>query len=556
MLKKTILIYVFLCVLSLSVVFGAPLSPEASGYNSQTYAENYNTMVAGSLGSQFNTSFLFSNGTHTLITVPEYTSSTQQDLTTLQTTYNTSPVNFSHHEIRSDAFSEFCYIIAMSNQSKYMDACYNSIVAMASGTYGLLPVWVNLRDGNKIIPAVGNNDTATDGTARLIIALYLASINPDFTEANRTKYKTYADLLAADSYQYEILQVADTTTSYGRINYVNMGGSVCKAAGLGCSTHNWVGYNADVIYSFHLAANFTGNATYDTVARNLTAVHLQIVLQNDTDGDGFGTAPFNYNYAGVGGTLIHTNGGGVNSYHYNPSNPQHDDSDAPRWHSTGLLLYAVNQTGNLDGVYLNLSEFMLKWHTSNTFTGTTSCLQYRYNGSCSTSIRTGYYENGYGALLHLARNQSTLDDKINETLSHFSFSTYTYDSSTGGNALTYRGVRPLKALGHSIGLADIPLNSNPVIASVSSSLDKSSADVCISAYEGYGSSSGLFVIGVIAVIFFVIIGVLGVSQTNQNSVIPTSENSSILITTIIGFIIALMSFLLIGIMSGSVALFC
>ena len=428
------------------------IGPDETGENSETYLQNYNALVDNALNDSFNTTISFSSGGLTYLTIPEFTTSTSCYISDLKASYNTSPVNWTHYELRSDLTSEAGLALAMSDNADAFHAWYNTLTEMDQCEYGVLPCWVILRDGPNLLGVSGANDTAIDGSVRAGLALYIAAQNGNFSSANRTAYAALADQIAVDSYQYETISIAPANTPYGTVTRLPMGGGDCAGAGLGCSVDMWTGYLGDIILFYLAAAESTGNATYTAIAANFTAAALSVSVQNDSDGDGFGVAPFNYNWdlsSGVG----HQGGGGVNSWHYDESNDQWDDSDAPRFYSFCYALRAANLSDSFAGSFLNASQYCEDWLNSDTMTATTSCLQYYYNGTCSSSIRTGYYENGYGALLFMYHNTTSLGAKINETLGHYGFATdRTFDSTDCGTGLSYRGVRTTKSLGFSIGL--------------------------------------------------------------------------------------------------------
>ena len=107
----------------------------------------------------------------------------------------------------------------------------------------------------------------------------------------------------------------------------------------------------------------------------------------------------------------------------------------------------ITYGGNLPAIYQNLTDYVTAWGRSGTYTNTTTCLQYFYNGTCSTSITGGYYENGLGAFLHTFQNTTGFAPKVNETVQHYNYGTLTFDSTSCGTGMMYRGVRPTKAIG-------------------------------------------------------------------------------------------------------------
>lgn len=442
-----------LVLLCLPLAFGAILNESATSGLSITYGAAYLNFTNGALLSGFNTTVTFTAGGVSYLTVPEFQSSTACLLTSTSLQNSTiTNANATLYEVRSDAFSEVGLALSMGNNAAAFDAWYNTLVTVARCGYGSLPCWTIARNGTGFNLAGGANDTASDGSVRAGLALYQAVNNTAFSAGNRTKYLALANQIALDSYRYETIPITTKATRSGfNVTRLPMGGGDCAASGIGCSTDVWVGYLGDIIKFYQIAYVFTGNTSYDTAAREFTAATLSVSIQKDTDGDGFGVAPFNFNWDTSGTYLNHTDGGGVNSYHYATTNPQWDNSDAPRFENFCDALRIANLTGNLNGVYNNLSTYCLAWAKTATYTNTTSCLQYFYNGTCATTIRTGYYENGLGTFISTYYNMSFVKPKVDEIATHYSTSGYTFDTSECGTPLSFRGSKATKALGAGLG---------------------------------------------------------------------------------------------------------
>lgn len=457
----TSLLIALIITLSLShLVSAAIISPSAIGANSQSYSNNYESIIAGSLLSKFNSTIQYTVGSTTYLTVPEYQSSTACLLngSGLVTTYLGNAVNGSIYEVRSDAFSEAGIALSMSNRSNEFDAWVNFVEIMDICGYGNLPCWVVARNnsigGNQVTLAGGQNDTAIDGDVRVGIALYLAANNTNFTSGNRTRYFQLAKNISRDVYIYDTISITTKATRAGvNVTRLPMGGGDCASGGLGCSTDMWVGYLGDIIKFFQYSYIFTGNATYDAAARNFTAATYSVSLDRDTDGDGFGVAPFNFNWNTTGTYLGIGGGGGVNTYHYDSTHEQWDDSDAPRFMNFCDILRVQNlSVGSLNGPYLNASAYCIAWSKASVYNATTTSLQYYYNGTCATNCnQTGYYPNGLGVGLSTFYNTSYLSAKVNESIGHYGWTGNTVDSTSCGTGVMFRAVKMTKGLGTAIG---------------------------------------------------------------------------------------------------------
>lgn len=460
-MNRHLIIFLSLLLLSNLSVHAVIIPPSATGADSKTYLQNYENIINGSLWNKYNTTIQYTVGSTTYLTIPEFQSSTAclMNGSGLVTTYLGNAVNGSIYEVRSDAYSEAGIGLSMSNRSNEFHRWVNFLEIMDICGYGQLPCWVVARNsslgGNQIGLAGGQNDTAIDGSVRAAIALYLAVNNTNFTAANRTHYLNLANNLTRDIYLYETISITTKLTRAGtNVTRLPMGGGDCASAGLGCSTDMWVGYLGDIIKLFQYGCFFTGNSTYCAAASNFTAATISVSLDRDTDGDGFGVAPFNFNWNTTGTYLGIGGGGGVNSYHYSSANEQWDDSDAPRFMNFCDILRVQNLSqGSINGVYNYAAAYCGNWSKSSTYNAGVTSLQYYYNGTCATNCNaTGYYPNGLGVYESTYYNTSYVSTKVNETLTHYSWSGNTFDSSSCGTGLMFRGVKATKALGSAIGL--------------------------------------------------------------------------------------------------------
>lgn len=436
------------------------LSPLSTGYNGngKTREENLFDMISDALDPKFNTTRVFNNGTDDLLWVTWFDSATACGLSNVKTYsngYSCTGTNMTYNPMVSDEFSEVMLVLSAGNASHeyYFDAAYNTVLSLGVSGYGGLPSWqacADYTDGvGEILHKQG--DSASDGTARIVKALYQASVNDDFSEANRTKYASKAAELLAAHYEYETFK-GSFSSAYGTIGVLPSGGADCASGGNPslCSVDIWVGYYYDLIGMVQAGCAREQNETYCDAADDYVKTYLSVMLQNDTDGDGWGVAPFNFNYD-TSGSLAHTDGGSVNAYHYDVSNEQWDDSDAVRERSCDTLRTQNISEGNLSGVWLNLSNFCESRAVNGGYSGNLSCLQYRYNGTAHGSCTTGYYQNGLGALDRTYYNTTAFEGVVDEAIGHYSWFADTFDSSACGNALTYRGVRATKALMIAIG---------------------------------------------------------------------------------------------------------
>jgi hypothetical protein len=435
-------------IMALLLVGGAHaalLNPnDPSGINSFTWEQQFQSFVANSLDARFNTTQTYSNGTHTLLWVPKFTSSTSCGIAQLQTYSGAcTTVNMSRNAMVTDEFSEVGMGLAMSNRTNEFNYWANTVTTLiGTGAWGSAPSWIYCRNGPSITDLSGA-DSASDGTARIVKAFYIASQNPANTAANRTIYLQLANSMLASHYEYETKRES-YSTMFGTVS-VWLAGGRDAAQSFSSDPFIWGGYFYDSITALLAGCAQTGNLTYCAAANNITMQMLAAQLNNTGGGSNdFRVSPFSWRY---NSGPVALNPG--NTYHFDGANPQWDDSDRPRGLQDPDILRVANITysGILPEIYQNLTNYVTAWGGSGTYTNDTTCLQYFYNGTCSTTITGGYYQNGLGAFLHTYQNTTGFIPKVNETVQHYNYGTLTFDSTSCGTGLMYRGVRPTKAIG-------------------------------------------------------------------------------------------------------------
>ncbi len=446
--------FTFLIIISLSS--GAILNSSLTGSNSETYNANMINLTGNFFNTKFNVTQIFtaSNG-RTVLWVPWYGSSSSCNVSDLKIDY-VGTANMTVNSEVTDEFSEIGLLLALTPDSISATRFYywsNTVISLNS-SYGQLPCWVASRNGTSIYCSV--TDTASDASTRIALAYYIASKNNYTSSGNASAYLQIASNLSRDHLNYEVWTQADKSgIPYGDgfIHYWASGGAEGIASqGNNSNPFVWTGYSHDFIASMLSAYNNTANSTYLTVANDYVAQYLLSVnYTGGTTASSFKVAPYNFAW-NFTSTLPYILAG--NTFYFNASNTQWDDSDAPRDLLICDTLRMANLTlgGQLSGSFLNLSNYCQAWSNTATYTSTTSCLQYYYNGSCSTSIRTGFYENGLGFGTSTYFNTSFIKPKVDETLTHYSWSDKTYDSAACYGV--YRGVRPAYALATSLGFGE------------------------------------------------------------------------------------------------------
>lgn len=469
---KDNILYLFILgmLFSMSLTSASIINNGTIGFNSSTYQQNLYDLSNNFFTTGFNVTQEFTNGTDTLLWVPWFTSSSTCGISSLHGASNScnltndnngdATINMTNNCMVSDEFSEIGIALAYGTNQTRMNHFMNTVRAIKSGVYGSLPMWEVARIGNRIVSKASNNDSASDASARVGIALYIASTNPAFADAGKkAEYLALANILAANHLTHEtkLSNKNSTISSNGIGRWLASGGNV--ASNFQSGGYAYTGYYSDVISFMLMAANQTGNIAYRSAAANYTEQYL-IAAGYDggiTSGDFVTNSTFNFNWAFTVTNIPYIyNTTDDNSYFWyahtsNPSLPTWDSVDAPR-----ILGICDNlRNANLSGVNLNqppwtnLTDYCNAYSKSSSWTPSTSCVQYKKDGTCYAPLQSGYFENGLGALMHTYYNQSIFKTKIDTALAHYSFSTKTYNSAACYGV--YNGIRPLKALAAGIG---------------------------------------------------------------------------------------------------------
>ena len=439
------------------------------GSNSESYYTNYVTLVDNLFAPQFNVTqrFKLANG-KTILWTPWMDSSSSCTVSNFQDT-DINPANYTHNSMVSDEFSEVGILVSQSNnESRFLE--WNETFYQLNGSAGILPMWRVERLNNTI--NLTTNDSASDASLRFAMAYYYAAMNPLFTEATRNSSRLTADQIMSDHIKYETVKGCYSTNyGNGQVCYWLAGG---KENGITNRFNSdpfiYTGYFPDAITATLMAYNSTGNVTYLNASEDYIEQYL--LATNWTNSTGFRVAPYNWKWDNTTTPLNITPG---NTYYFNKSHEQWDDSDAPRTLllCDNLRLYYNYVSPTFSGAYKNLTDYCRSYINSNTATDGTTAIQYYFNGTNATSIRSGFYENGLGAGMLTFWSYPAFGVKVNETLTHYSWSSKTYDSATCYGV--YRGVRPAKNLALGMGLSSF---ENMIILPLSSDGGNVSSSTC------------------------------------------------------------------------------
>jgi len=419
------------------------LSPESTGFGDQTRSENYDSLVNAMCA---NTNVVTTIGDK--LWVPWYSSSTNCGTSDLQAGDNCASgetIDSTHNCMVSDEFSQVGILIAMSKDQTRMNQFYNTIKAIQS-THGQLPAWRIYRNGDSIEACKtginGNCDTASDATARIIMALFTASENQYFADqAQKNAYHTLALALTDDFLKYEVVNTCmPSDQGYGDICWWLASGSEAKTSGMESSDFAYTGYYSDAIDAMLMACSSTGNAKYCEVAGNFTLNYLQAAK---FDGTTF-TAPPGRSFK----WSTSTNGGVPTAVCTNTCSPiEWDGADAPR----ALGICQANYYAKQIGVTLpRLQSYCDLWGTQHYTSASSTPLQFSPDGTSVTDSQTGYFAQGLAALFQSGSNNTALfAPTLDNALSHYSASTQKWDNTACFGV--YTEAFAVRALGFGIG---------------------------------------------------------------------------------------------------------
>lgn len=298
-------------------------------------------------------------------------------------------IDFLHNCMVSDEFSQVGILYAYGDDPATFERFYNTVLAIRSSN-GVIPAWRIYRD-NELISACrsgvnSNCDTASDATARIIIALYAGAQ----TFSNAT-YADLADKLAQDHIKYETVKVS-YLVSGNDITYWLAAGAGSASGGRSSTDFGYTGYFPDAILAMQQACAHTGNQTFCDAAIDYQEQYL---LAAGWDGTHFTTPP-GRSWKWVGTTAVCTN---------TCSPTQWDSADAPR---------ALAMCG-LSNLTSDMQAYCAAWRQIMSPTNTP--IQFAPDGSI-TNRQSSYFAQGLAAQFYKndAENFSTA---VTSALNHY-----------------------------------------------------------------------------------------------------------------------------------------
>lgn len=331
---------------------------------------------------------------------------TEQDL---HTKCGVSPATFENNCLASDELSQVGMVIAMSTRQDAFDQWVATVRTLMVGPSGQeLPVW-QARRQNGVIDTSVTSDDASDATARIVLALYIAATSPRFPDANqKASYRNLADTLARTFLARDFVSKTLTGSTGAAVTRWLAGGHVTAESNPGLhGAVTFAGYFGDVILALVAAYRSTGDPVFAAAARDTAEAYLTAAKY---DGTKFVVPPmqFEWRVSGSNADIACTNGYCA----------QWDDADAPRAVTVCKAIYAAR----LAGVDLgpNLNRYCEQWLASDGVAPDAYQRQYSVDGQRVAPPQGGYHNNGLGASLNFAAANEHLRLKLDEAIGgHF-----------------------------------------------------------------------------------------------------------------------------------------
>lgn len=421
-MKKSVYLVIaisFIFAISMSIVSASLLNGNEIGFNGQTRDNNYDELLNS----------LYSSGKVTTkindkLWVPWFKTSSSCQQSDLQSGNNCNSgqsIDFTHNCMVTDEFSQVAILASMGKDQAKMDQFYNTVLAIKS-TNGNIPAWRVYRNGDLIEPCRqginGNCDTASDGTARIIIALYNGAKNYYFTdEAQKSKYLELAKTLSADFLNYEVERTCRPSIFSKPICNWLAGGSNVKRAGISSDDFAYTGYYPDATIAMLEAYANTNDISYFNAAEDFALNYLQA---SNWDGSTF-TVPPGKSFRWV--SDVHGIPRAQCTKNCNPV--MWDGFDASRATAMCQANYYASQMGSS---MQELDKYCAVWNNKYMTNANSAPIQYYPNGA-TLIYQSGYFAQGLESLHQSGANINLYKTTLNNALSHYSPITKTFDRS-------------------------------------------------------------------------------------------------------------------------------
>lgn len=318
-------------------------------------------------------------------------------------------IDLQHNCMVTDEFSNVGIWTAYGNNQTRMDQ-FVQMVFNTNSSFGSIPAWRIYRDGSSIQACRsgvnGNCDTASDATARIIIALEIAGHNQAFSSSARSLYLDFAKVLADDMVQYEMV-MSCYSTRYGQVCNWLAAGARAKQGGLASTDFGYAGYYPDAALAMFMVCKDTGSVVYCGIGNEVLLNYLQ-------------AAKFNGSFTASPGRSFKwdVSSGQPEAVCTNTCSPvQWDADDAARALGfCGAYGYAVSNNISLSH---EVGQYCQLWKTTHMSNPMSVPIQLYPDGS-ATSPQSGFWAQGLAAMFYSGWDDQNRAAALQGALGHYS----------------------------------------------------------------------------------------------------------------------------------------
>lgn len=327
----------------------------------------------------------------------------------------------------TDEFSQLGLILAMSTDAAAVTAFEkwaNTIrLLSAYEAADYLPVWsvrvTNGVSGKTIAPKSDNND-ASDATARIILALYIAAAS----SAHATNRQSYEDLAGDLANRFAHRDFRDTRNVFGGERYWFGGGrnQAINALNNG-NPFTLAGYHGDAALAMLAAWRATGEQRYADLASDLIANYLRAAQFETT----FRVPPMKFSWD----TSLHPPPRICRGYCIGE---QWDGADAPRAVNVCKAAYytLLGDAPIAASVLDSVDDYCHAWMSSSGVVngGSSYSRQYYWNGTPVNPPGDGYMNYGLGASLNFYLCPTDLQLRLQAAVAHYDRNTNNFQGES------------------------------------------------------------------------------------------------------------------------------
>lgn len=329
----------------------------------------------------------------------------------------------------TDEFSQLGLILAMATDPAAVTAFgrwMNTVRALSAFTaINELPAWnarVQLDGAGKATIDPWNFDDASDATARIVLALYVAAFSPQHA-SNRAVYEGLANRLAN---RFAHFDVRDTRNAYG-------GGRFWLAAGKNAAANavtntnpfTYTGYFGDVALAMIAAYRATGESRYASLASDAIANYLQAAGFTTS----FAVPPVKFSWSLT--TLPPT------AVAREDLSDHWDDADAPRAVSICKAAYfaGIGQVPIDPATQASLTSYCDRWMQSDgVLNGAAEYQRQYYLNGARFGLRSLHYWNvGLGASLNFLLCPADLRRRLDAAAAKYDTTAKVFQRDNGQN---------------------------------------------------------------------------------------------------------------------------